>query len=155
MLSPFPRFFVVAGFPLVDCIDGILINIDAPSENEPANVDCHRNHLINCMVVCGPNMEFYYVSDNWPGSVHDTRVLRNSSLFQRMQGRWRPLPKAVILGGSGYLLQEWLMTPLQENNEDNASAVYNKANKKQEDLVENVLGILKEKFPCLNHQVIF
>lgn len=145
-------FYAIAGFPqVVGCVDGTLITIDAPSENESAYVDRKGNHSINCMVVCGPNLEFYYVSANWPGSVHDARVLRNSNLFQRMEGGWRPIPKAIILGDSGYPLLEWLMTPLGDNNEDNRVSAYNRAHKKTRRLVENALGILKEKFPCLNH----
>lgn len=34
------------------------------------------------MLVCGPDYSFYYASARWPGSVHDNRVLRNSSLYQ-------------------------------------------------------------------------
>ncbi|XP_039299968.1 putative nuclease HARBI1 [Nilaparvata lugens] len=146
-------FYDVAGFPqVIGCIDGTLIPIDAPPEDEPAFVDRKGNHSINCMVVCGPNLEFYYVSAKWPGSVHDARVLRNSTLFQRFEGGWRPIQKSVILGDSGYPLLEWLMTPLLGNVEDNrAAAAYNRAHKKTRRLVENSLGILKEKFPCLNH----
>lgn len=107
------------------------------------------------MVVYAPNTEFCYVSANWPGSIHDTRVLRNSSLFQRMQGWWRPILKGVILGNSGYPLLEWLMTPLQENNKDDTSAAYNEAHEKRRRLVENALGILKEKFPCFNQHFKF
>ena len=47
-------------------MDGSLIPIDAPTENEAAYVDRHGDHSINTMMVCGPNMEFFYVSARWP-----------------------------------------------------------------------------------------
>lgn len=144
-------FFAKAGFPqVIGCVDGTLVKIDSPTENEPAFVDRNGNHSVNCMIVCGPNLEIYYVSANWPGSVHDARVLRNSTLFQRMEEGWRPIPNAVLLGDSGYPLLEWLMTPI-EVNIDVASAAYNRAHKRTRRLVENSIGILKEKFPCLNY----
>ena len=40
-------------------VDGTLIKIDAPTENEADFVDRHGKHSINCMAVCGPDMQFY------------------------------------------------------------------------------------------------
>jgi len=79
-------------------VDGTLINIATPSENEPQYVDRYQDHSINSMVVCGPRSDFFYVSARWPGSVHDARVLRTSGLFTRFEQGWRPFPNARILG---------------------------------------------------------
>nr|XP_023025292.1 putative nuclease HARBI1 [Leptinotarsa decemlineata] len=50
------RFHNLAGFPEVyGAVDGILINMDAPTNNEPVYVDRHGKHSINCMAVCGPD----------------------------------------------------------------------------------------------------
>ena len=99
------RFHMIAGFPqVIGCVDGTLIKIDAPTQNELNYVDRHGNHSLNCMVVCGPDLSFYYVSARWPGSVND--VLRNSSLYRRMEEGWRPVPGAVILGDSIYPLNQ-------------------------------------------------
>lgn len=79
-------FSEIADFPrIAGAIDGSLFPIKAPSLNENDFVDRHGQHSINAMVVCGPNLEFFYASAKWPGSVHDNRVLRNSSLFQRWE----------------------------------------------------------------------
>lgn len=152
MLDVVQRFHAIAGFPEVcGIVDGTLINIDAPSINEPAYVDRHGKHSINCMAVCGPDLTFYYVSANWPGSVHDARVLRNSSLFRRMENGWRPHPNAVILGDSAYPLKQWLIPPTYEDPLNLAQNDFNRAHKRTRRLIENAFGILKEKFPCLNH----
>lgn len=87
------------GIPYIcGIVDGSHVNIVTPSENEPQFVNRHQQHSINCMAVCGPNMDFYFFSSRWPGSVNDSRVLRNSTLFTRFQGRWRPFPNARIVG---------------------------------------------------------
>ena len=93
------KFMELGGFPNVaGCIDGSLIPIDAPTHNEPAFVDRHGTHSVNALMVCGPDMSFYYVSAKWPGAVHDSRVLRNSTLCQKFENGWRPFPNAVLLG---------------------------------------------------------
>jgi len=80
------------------CVDGTLIEMDAPRINEAAFVDRYGNHSINAMMVSGPDRSFYYVNARWPGSVHDSRVMRTSSLYARFERGWRPFPNAVILG---------------------------------------------------------
>lgn len=79
-------FLGIADFPrIAGIVDGTLIPIEAPSINESDYVDRHGQHSLNAMVVCGFNKEFFYASARWPGSVHDNRVLRNSSLFQKWE----------------------------------------------------------------------
>ncbi|XP_063220565.1 putative nuclease HARBI1 [Bacillus rossius redtenbacheri] len=145
-------FYAVAGFPNVcGIVDGTLICIDAPMKNEADFVDRHGKHSINCMFVCGPDYTFYYVSANWPGSVHDARVLRNSMLATRMENGWRPFPQAIILGDSAYPLKNWLIPPYRGNAFDDVQAEFNRRHKSTRRIIENALGIMKEKFPCLNY----
>lgn len=146
------QFFQIGGMPMVcGCIDGTLVNIDAPSVHEATFVDRHGNHSVNCMVVCGPDLAFYYSYANWPGSTHDSRVLRNSGLFARSEEGWRPVANGVILGDSAYPLKDWLIPPLVRDAENRANIRFLRAHKITRRLVENAIGILKEKFPCLNH----
>lgn len=97
-LIPF-KFFQIAGFPrIAGAVDGTLIPIEAPSLNEKDYVDRHGQHSINALVVAGPNYEFFYASARWPGSVHDNRVLRNSTLFQKWEidGKWTIFCKLAL-----------------------------------------------------------
>jgi hypothetical protein len=104
-------FYGIANFPHVcGVVDGSLIPLDAPFAHEAAFGDRWGDHSINCMFVFGSRI-FFYVSARWPGSVHDARVFRHSSLYRRME--WQNIfPNAVILGDSAHPLKEWLMTPL-------------------------------------------
>lgn len=152
-VADFPHlFYGQSGFPSVcGCVDGTMINIDSPNEFEENFVNRHGDHALNVLMICGPNYEFVYVNANWPGSVHDARVLRNSNIFRRFENGWRPFPDAVILGDSAYSLKPWLITPVNRNPNDMAEKRFNRAHKKCRRMVENSLGILKEKFPCLNY----
>lgn len=54
----------------------------------------------------------------WPGSTHDSRVLRESGLYGLMEGRILPAGDHYLLGDSGYPCKRWLLTPyLHPNNE--------------------------------------
>lgn len=132
------------------CIDGTHIPILAPSENESQFVNRHDVHSLNCMLVCGPNLKIFYASCRWPGSVHDSRVLRNSNLFERFESGWRPFPNAIILGDSGYPLTNWLITPVSVPRSD-AESAYNVHHKRIRRLIENCIGILKQRFRCLRY----
>lgn len=80
------KFLEIAGFPRVArVVDGTLIPMDAPTINEAAYVDRKGSHSLNAMVVCGPDLQFFYASAKWPGSVHDSRVLRNSTLYEKWE----------------------------------------------------------------------
>lgn len=77
------RFEQKAGFPHVKgIIDGTLIHIDAPSEEEPAFVSRDNRHSINVVVVSGPNHEFFFISAKSPGSFHDSRCLQICNMCQ-------------------------------------------------------------------------
>jgi len=92
-------FMRKGGFPSVcGCADGTLININSPVENEAVFVDRHGKHSINALMICGPDHSFYFTSARWPGSVNDSRVMRNSTVCTRFEGGWRPFDGAVILG---------------------------------------------------------
>jgi hypothetical protein len=57
----------------------------------------------------------------------------------------------IYAGDSGYGLKEWLMTPLSNDPEDPAEQAYNRSHKSTRRIVECAYGILKERFPCLQH----
>jgi hypothetical protein len=121
-------FYGIANFPHVcGVVDGSLIPLDALFAHEAAFVDRWGDHSIDCMFVCG-SRNFFLCKRSMPGSVHDARVFRNSSLYRRME-RQNIFPNAIILGDSPYPLKEWLMTPLHHNSNNINEQTYNRHHK--------------------------
>jgi hypothetical protein len=90
-------------------IDGCLIPVQVPGNVERYYVDRHGQHSLNLTAVSDANFRFLYVKANYPGSVSDARVLRNSALAERFERGWRPFEGARLLGDSIYAEKEWLV----------------------------------------------
>ncbi|KAJ4430945.1 hypothetical protein ANN_19538 [Periplaneta americana] len=68
-----------------------------------------------------------------------------------MERGWRPAADTVILGDSGYPLKAWLIPPIVRDIHDRGNVRFLRAHKVTRRVIENSIGILKEKFPCLNY----
>lgn len=149
-----------AGFPNVKgIIDGTLVYIIAPHQDEPSYVARNNRHAINVLLVSGPHHEFFFASAKCPGSFHDSRVLRVSKLWQNWElNGWRPDndENGTILGDSAYPLRRWLMTPTIRNMNasiphlEEAVPIFLRKHRKTRFMVECAIGILKAQFPCFN-----
>ncbi|XDV41969.1 hypothetical protein PO909_010738 [Leuciscus waleckii] len=106
------EFHRVAVFPnVIGCIDGTHIPIKAPSVNEGDYVNRKSIHSINVQVICEATHIITNVEAKWPGSVHDARIFRESSLCQSFQeGQYN----GYLLGDRGYPCLPYLMTPYPE-----------------------------------------
>ena len=83
----------------------------------------------------------------WPGSVHDSRILRCSAIPSTMMHT-----DALLLGDSGYAIAPYLMTPYR-NADDPKKQSFNRLFTKERVVVERVFGQLKRRFPILSHPV--
>ncbi len=141
------------GMPsVIGCVDGTHVNIRRPYEHENQFVNRHGNHSLNVMVVCGPNLKFYYQSARWPGSVNDSRVWRNSNLAERLQSGWNLIPGGIILADSGYPNLNHLITPLLHCRTQQEER-FNRAHTGTRRLVECAIGVLKQRFQCLQKTI--
>ena len=147
------QFLEIGGMPSVcGLIDGTLINISTPMDNEEQFVDRKGNHSLNVLLVCGPDYQFVFCNSSWPGSVNDARVLRRSNIFQAFEhNNFRPFPGAVLLGDSVYPCNDWLITPVQGSDFNEQTVAFNRAHKRTRSLIERSIGHLKLRFSCLNH----
>lgn len=154
------KFLRKAGLPCVKgIIDGTLIHINAPSVDEPVYVSRNNKHAINVLLVSGPQHEFFYASAKCPGSFHDSRCLRVSTLWQSWElNGWRPGndDRSIILGDSAYPLTTWLITPTirvanRQPHLQNAIEVYLRKHRQTRFMVECAIGILKHQFYCLRY----
>lgn len=66
----------------------------------------------------------------------------------RFNNGWRPFPRAILLGDTGYAVSDWLITPLLITH-NNAEEMFNSHHKRMRRLIENCNGLLKERFRCL------
>ena len=85
----------------------------------------------------------------WPGSTHDSRILNESLLLDKLM----EMPeKYHILGDQGYGCQNFLLTPLS-NPQTPKEKRYNKAQSSTRMVVERLNGVLKRRFLCLHKEL--
>ena len=94
---------------IVGLIDGTQVQIVAPSENEDIYVNRHNYHSINVQVICDYDCKITNIVARWPGSVHDSTVLKESNVKNYFDTG--PVNKGLLLGDSGYGCSNWLITP--------------------------------------------
>ena len=89
------------------------------------------------------------ITTGHPGSVHDARECRNSSVYRYLQH----LPaKLHLLGDSAYPLQTFIMTPYKDNGHlTSEQKTYNAVHSSSRCCVERCLGLLKGKFHRLKN----
>ncbi|XP_065064659.1 uncharacterized protein LOC135690898 [Rhopilema esculentum] len=106
------------------------------------------------------NVKFMDVSSGFPGSIHDARVLRTSSIHHTAQRGAilnRPLAnienqpvKPFIIGDGTYPLSSWLLKPYPDNGALTRSQTkYNKTLSSARSVMERAFGILKARWRCL------
>ncbi|KAJ8909858.1 hypothetical protein NQ315_013895, partial [Exocentrus adspersus] len=104
--------FSQKGFPnVIGAIDGCHIKIDKPQNDPDSYINRKGYYSIQMQAVCDHRRKILDVFIGYPGSVHDSRVFRNSPLQNSLDmkcGRY------FLLGDSGYPLQNKLMTPFKD-----------------------------------------
>lgn len=90
-------------------------------------------------------MIFTDVVVRWYGSVHDSRMWKNSRLFKPIATH---KVDGLLLGDSGYPLSSYLMTPLNTAT-TKAERDYNDVHAHARNVVERSFGLLKKRFPIL------
>eukprot|EP00745_Piridium_sociabile_P026390 TRINITY_DN42126_c0_g1_i1.p1 TRINITY_DN42126_c0_g1~~TRINITY_DN42126_c0_g1_i1.p1 ORF type:complete len:207 (+),score=34.75 TRINITY_DN42126_c0_g1_i1:221-841(+) len=137
------------GLPnVLGCVDGTQIQIQAPTQNEHEYVNRRGKHSINVQIVCDADLRVINCVVKYPGSVHDSTMLRESALWTLFEQQ-PPVLDGLILGDSAYPLREWLMTPLL-NPQTDQDRRYNDAFKTARATVERCIGVLKRRFHCLH-----
>ena len=145
----------------VGAIDGTHINIVAPEgEGKEDYFSRKQRYTINTQGVVGANLIFHDIATGFPGSCHDARNLRNSSIFRRAQNDEiliKPVDivhdfevRPFIIGDSAYPLLTWLITPFPFGPA--LTRDQKKFNKKLSGgrvHVERAFGILKARWRCL------
>lgn len=161
---------VIAGFKekcgFVQCagaIDGTHVAVRAPAMNHTDYYNRKGWYSIIVQGVVDHNYLFRNVYCGWPGSVHDARVLANSSVFQKansgeilegntvtMLGQEIPV---FLVADSAYPLSTWLMKPFPHNTAlSTAQRTFNYRLSRARIVSENAFGRLKARWRRLLKQ---
>ncbi|KAJ1190516.1 hypothetical protein NDU88_007254 [Pleurodeles waltl] len=98
-------------------------------------------------MVCLADKYISHVNAKYPGSVHDTYILRNSSIPCVMGQLQRH--RMWLIGDSGYPNLSWLLTPVR-NARTRAEDRYNEAHGRTRCIIERTFSLLKARFQCLH-----
>ncbi|XP_040358765.1 putative nuclease HARBI1 [Ixodes scapularis] len=144
------QFYAVDGFPgVVGAIDGTHVRIQGPPLHEEVFVNRHFYHSINVQLVVDARSRILNVVAKWPGSVHDSYVLSQSSVGENFAtGAYGGL----LIGDSGYPCRPWLMAPFRSPTTP-AECAYNQTHATTRSVVERTIGQLKRRFHCLHAEL--
>ena len=102
---------------------------------------------------------FLDVAAGYPGSLHDARVLRNSTLYRRAEGNEVLKSPTVrighheirpyLVGDSAYPIGPWLQKPFPEATRDRDEIAFNRELTSARVSVECAFGILKSRWRIL------
>lgn len=130
---------------VVGAVDGSFIPIPAPSEDQESYFNRKKFHSIILQEVAGPDMKILDCNIGWPGSVHDSRVLRNSLLLQNSKDLFAP--HFYLLGDAAYPIKPWLMVPYKNNGKLSQQQLkFNKTLGSMKVVVEQAFGLIKGRF---------
>ncbi|KAG1968277.1 protein ALP1-like [Pimephales promelas] len=144
----------------IGAIDGLHIPIIAPQDYHCDYFNHKGWHSIILQGVVDGKGLFWNVFTGLPGSLHDARVLRLSTLWE-VANRGNHITANTknidgvnvgyyILGDSAYPLQNWLLKPFIDTGRlTTEERVYNTKISRARVVVENAFGRLKGRWRCL------
>ncbi|XP_033759136.1 putative nuclease HARBI1 [Pecten maximus] len=141
-------FFAIRAFPnVLGAVDGSLIPIHTPSEEEHLYVCRKGFHALNIQGICDSNYRFLNIVAKWPGSTHDSHIWNNCGVCATFESG--QISNGYMLGDSGYGLRPWLMTPKLAPATP-GDRRYNVAHRATRCVIERTFGIWKMRFRCLH-----
>ncbi|XP_032690661.1 putative nuclease HARBI1 isoform X2 [Odontomachus brunneus] len=146
------QFEKSCGFPnVIGAIDGTHIKIRAPSVDANSYINRKGFHSINVQVVCDSFGRFTHVYAGQVGSVHDSRVFRNSSIARFVEFPEEYFPSnSHIIGDAAYGIHPHVMVPFRDNGHlTDRQKNFNYCLSSTRMAVERTIGSLKIRFRIL------
>uniref|UniRef100_K7G4U2 DDE Tnp4 domain-containing protein n=1 Tax=Pelodiscus sinensis TaxID=13735 RepID=K7G4U2_PELSI len=151
--------FTALGFP--NCggaLDAAHIPIRAPEHRAAHFINRKGYFSIILQALVDHHGRFLDIYAGWSGRAHDTHILRNSSLLERLEASTYfpqrgftvgdvPMPMYIV-GDVAYPLLPWLMRPYTGRLDHN-QAWFNDRLNRAHNQVECTFGPLKAQFRCL------
>lgn len=140
------EYSIGSQFPnVLGAIDGTHIRIVAPSEHSQVYVNRKKFHSLVLQGICASNMQFLHVLAGWPGSVNDSRILRNCDVWN-IAPDWCGVDNHLV-GDGAYPLQQWLLTPFRNNGHlTQRMRRFNYRLSSARVAIERAFGLLKGRF---------
>ena len=155
VLTAASKFEMIKGIPhIIGAIDGTHVTIKAPRENKADYFDRKKNYSLVLQAIVNADKLFIDVFCGEPGSLHDSRVLRRSNIYQHIiDNELSVFPhNTFIIGDSAYPLTNWLIPPFKENGAlSGLQKKFNFIHSSTRMVVENTFGLLKARFRRLLH----
>jgi hypothetical protein len=96
-------FYRIAQLPnTVGAVDGTLMPIATPKQEEHLYVSRKGFHCLNILAVCDSDMKFTYVVAKYPGASNDAFIWANCSLNEQFQDH--DIESGWLIGDSGYVV---------------------------------------------------
>ncbi|XP_067614885.1 putative nuclease HARBI1 [Eurosta solidaginis] len=138
-----------ANFPrVIGAMDCTHVKINSPGGDDG---EVFRNRKgffsFNVQTICDSKMNILDIVARWPGSVHDSRIFRNSRISYRLENR--EFQNGLIVADSGYENSSVVLTPLS-NCTNRAENLYNESHIRTRNCVERSYGVWKRRFPVLS-----
>ncbi|KAJ7996275.1 hypothetical protein DPEC_G00235400 [Dallia pectoralis] len=141
------RFYSIAGLPnIIGVLDCTHIPIKVPSGSDAADYTNQRFfHIINTQMVCDSQCLITNIDANWPGSVNDFHILRESTLYHQFQ---QGCFDGCLVADNDYPCLPFLMTPYLIPK-PGAESCFNEALYKTRACVKTTFTMLQARFGCL------
>ena len=148
---------------IVGAIDGTHIKIISPRDSAVDYFSRNQQHDFIIQAVSDGKGLFLDFAAGYPGSLHDARVYRNSSLYQRASNEdilREPVERIGItdirpylVGDSAYSISPWLMKPYPEATRDPGEITFNKELSSPRVAIECAFGRLKSRWRILQKRL--
>ena len=131
-------------FGLIDCTH---IRILRPHKADfpLAYINRKKYFSLNVQLVCDSWGTVTNLVVQWPGSVHDSRIFKNSPLYNELSSGTLG---GYLIADSGYALAPFCLTPYLDPVGD-VQKNYNVVHKHTRSLVERTIGQAKKRFYCM------
>ncbi|XP_069068731.1 putative nuclease HARBI1 [Pleurodeles waltl] len=141
-------FYNISNVPhVIGAVDGTHLALGPLRAKEQVYRNQNSTYSINVQMVRLADQYIPHVTVKFPGSVHDSCILRNSSVSALMLQLQRE--RTWLIGDSGYPNLPWLLTPVRYPTMDREDR-YNEAHGQTRQVIEKTLSLLKARFCCLH-----
>ncbi|KAG5869035.1 hypothetical protein JTB14_025924 [Gonioctena quinquepunctata] len=151
------NFRRIGGYPgVVGAVNCCNIEFKPRNEQQDSYINKNSKHSIKLQGIVTSNKIFTNINVGFPGSAHDSRVLKNSNLYVDIMTnnklkKYFKLVEFHLVGDKAYPLLSWLMTPYKNNsNLTMAQIKHYKSPSRCRVCVENTFGILKSRWRILH-----